>query len=98
MSEPVRHPAYPRQDGLTAMSALQEDEDFLQSIWTGADGEIPIESSEDASSSYFSPLRCPSTSPLSAPFPTPLCPLRTGSQACQLLAKQGQRPKKAPRA
>ena len=53
MSDPVRRPAYPRQDGLTAMSALQEDEDFLQSIWTGADGEIPIESSEDASSSYF---------------------------------------------
>ena len=45
-----------------------------------------------------SPLRCPSTSPFSALFPTPLCPLRTGSQACQLLAKQGQRPKKAPRA
>jgi len=35
------------------MSALQEDEDFLQSIWTGADGEIPIESSEDTSFSYF---------------------------------------------
>ena len=49
MSEPVHFPSYPRQDGLTAMSALQEDaeeEDFLQSIWTGADEEIPIESSE----------------------------------------------------